>query len=67
VLPIISASQPAKLLLLQLVTALFDFFKKEETSRNPLFRFKRLCGHYRLLKGSFCLLPITEVSGNEKQ
>ncbi len=54
-----------KIMLLQLLTALFDFVK-DETSRNPYMDLKSFIDIIELMEKENIALPLVQVSGNEK-
>jgi DNA helicase-2/ATP-dependent DNA helicase PcrA len=54
-----------KIVLLQLLTALFDFIK-EETARNPLLELKALITSIDLMQKENLSLPMVEVAGSEQ-
>jgi DNA helicase-2/ATP-dependent DNA helicase PcrA len=56
---------PDKIWLLQVLTGLFDFVK-DETARNPFMELKDLVSVIELMKDEDLVLPLTEVSGNDK-
>jgi DNA helicase II / ATP-dependent DNA helicase PcrA len=64
VLPYIMQSKE-KIILLQLLSALFDFIK-EETSRNPLMELKGLIAVIDLMEKENLPLPMVQVAGSDK-
>jgi len=54
-----------RIMLLQLMSALFDFVK-EETSRNPFLDLKNFIDIVDLMQHENISLPLVQVSGNEK-
>jgi len=64
VLPYIMQS-PDKILLMQLLTALFDFIK-EETSRNPSLNLEGLVGIIDLMEKEGLPLPMVQIAGTDK-
>ncbi len=64
VLPYIMQSE-AKIELLQLLTALFDFIK-EETSRKPALTLAQLMDTLELMSKENLPLPMVQVAGNDK-